>query len=776
MRLIVMKKLHIILFVFITAVLTSFFACSDDSTKIYTSEYIEPFAEIDSDGNKLESISTIHANDGRLLAGIYTHVELIQVASFHSYESKSVAGLKTYDPNTGNVASVDLSSCNISDILNICKCPDDGYVLLHYKTDTNSQTNSTYKELIKTDANGSIVASIRADFDEDKDEINGESVLPSINDIASDSSGDIFILFSDKLGLLSKDLTVKFTLELPDGVLENHGLSLLENDGEILLCAYLPDVDSSGYMIYAVDKEKQCWCEIPELPQTDKIAVGVIDDSVYVSDDIGLREYSGEDARLLFAWSDLGIAKDDIADIIVTKKSDIFVSLNRDDGIEIVRIYETDAKQNAVEIITLAYEEDITDSRFSFVMSCVAGYNKQHPERQIKLAAYKSDEKQSAAQKIANDIIAGRGPDLVLLTNSGSYELLQSHGIFADLYEYIDNDENYSRDAFLPCVLEPFESGDRLNALTTDYYLLSLSADTSFIGEDWTLDDLIELSSSLDDDQYLISVSTTEGNESTALLERLLPGVITEFVDYKSKSCDFGASFERLLELCRDARIYNCPTGFCDPALTRSRKLILNSGIYGSLVSMIAFNSLYIDDSFEYIGYPGTDSPAVIVPSLQFAIVASSENRHNAWDFISYYLDMQTESWREVASSLDFLAKMYFPCTDAALDAMFDLTEKYYVTVNGYYAADPESGGEVYQIMYMAHEIDGKLPPEACIFDSDDESELRGLIDSATATYNQDDAILSIISEEAATYFAGAKPLDEVISIIENRVTTVINE
>ena len=75
MRLIVMKKLHIILFVFITAVLTSFFACSDDSTKIYTSEYIEPFAEIDSDGNELESISTIHANDGRLLAGIYTHVE-----------------------------------------------------------------------------------------------------------------------------------------------------------------------------------------------------------------------------------------------------------------------------------------------------------------------------------------------------------------------------------------------------------------------------------------------------------------------------------------------------------------------------------------------------------------------------------------------------------------------------------------------------------------------------------------------------------------------------
>lgn len=78
--------------------------------------------------------------------------------------------------------------------------------------------------------------------------------------------------------------------------------------------------------------------------------------------------------------------------------------------------------------------------------------------------------------------------------------------------------------------------------------------------------------------------------------------------------------------------------------------------------------------------------------------------------------------------------------------------------------------------MYMAHEIDGKLPPEACIFDSDDESELRGLIDSATATYNQDDAILSIISEEAATYFAGAKPLDEVVAIIEDRVTTVINE
>lgn len=53
---------------------------------------------------------------------------------------------------------------------------------------------------------------------------------------------------------------------------------------------------------------------------------------------------------------------------------------------------------------------------------------------------------------------------------------------------------------------------------------------------------------------------------------------------------------------------------------------------------------------------------------------------------------------------------------------------------------------------------------------------IRDLIDSASASTNNDETILKIINEEAAAYFEGQKSAQEVASVIQSRVQTYVSE
>ncbi|MNW02119.1 hypothetical protein D3C71_1978580 [compost metagenome] len=54
--------------------------------------------------------------------------------------------------------------------------------------------------------------------------------------------------------------------------------------------------------------------------------------------------------------------------------------------------------------------------------------------------------------------------------------------------------------------------------------------------------------------------------------------------------------------------------------------------------------------------------------------------------------------------------------------------------------------------------------------------ELKQLIQSASSLAKADDKMLSMIEEESKTYFSGQKSAEEVAKLIQNRVTTYLNE
>lgn len=50
------------------------------------------------------------------------------------------------------------------------------------------------------------------------------------------------------------------------------------------------------------------------------------------------------------------------------------------------------------------------------------------------------------------------------------------------------------------------------------------------------------------------------------------------------------------------------------------------------------------------------------------------------------------------------------------------------------------------------------------------------LVNSTKKVQDYDESLMEIVQEEAKTYFAGEKSLDETVKIIQNRIETYVNE
>ena len=69
-------------------------------------------------------------------------------------------------------------------------------------------------------------------------------------------------------------------------------------------------------------------------------------------------------------------------------------------------------------------------------------------------------------------------------------------------------------------------------------------------------------------------------------------------------------------------------------------------------------------------------------------------------------------------------------------------------------------------------DVDIKIGP----LSAEEEKLYRDLINNTTKVSSNNTAISDIITEEAKNYFSGQKSLDETADIIQNRVTTYVNE
>ncbi len=426
-----------------------------------------------------------------------------------------------------------------------------------------------------------------------------------------------------------------------------------------------------------------------------------------------------------------------------------------------------------------------------------------------------------AASNLMKKMLSGDIPDVVMFGKSLRSGDLKGQNMFVDLYPYIDADKEHGRDSFLPCVLEPFEKADgTLQLLTTEFTLKTLIGSTDTLGKlsDWTFDEMLDFAEGLDDVALAYLGIPSSWTAAKGFLNMMGYALLNEFIDFDGRVCDFtDGRFARLLEICKNSTYSTAPTKTPDLRGIYNGEIALTfANLDGPAEYMYATGCTYFGREPVLIGYPhgDGDSGTIILPKMQFAISKNCADKNAAWKLISFFVDSQTEVWEGVREAPEsFRDQDAFPCGKKASETMLDVSKDMYAMLTviegksqfdgqptrkeSKYAGakmvekisineDGEEVVEMVEVDYASPEKRAKLvtmvsPDEDgmafyATFDDDDAEILRKLFGECKTIYGTNAAAVNIILEEGEAYFTGGKSLDAVVKMVQDRVTTQINE
>ena len=171
------------------------------------------------------------------------------------------------------------------------------------------------------------------------------------------------------------------------------------------------------------------------------------------------------------------------------------------------------------------------------------------------------------------------------------------------------------------------------------------------------------------------------------------------------------------------------------------------------------YKKMYNGD-ITFIGYPCEDKNGSFFSlNNKMGIYAKSEAKEAAWEFIRQFI------------SMEYQAKLYniygVPTNQKAFE-MFMKTK----TATKPYKDELGQDIEPLDSSWGWDDLEVKITP----LSADEEKMYRDLIANTTKISEYNGEISAIILEEAKAYFAGQKSLDDTADIIQNRVSTYVNE
>lgn len=352
----------------------------------------------------------------------------------------------------------------------------------------------------------------------------------------------------------------------------------------------------------------------------------------------------------------------------------------------------------------------------------IQGFQAEHQDYAIELATYDS------SSQLDMELSSGKYPDVIVQSNGYEGKYVQK-GVLAELTALMDQYGGVQQDEFVPSYLESIATETGIYTLSPGYWVYTLVGDEKYVGtqEGWSQDAFAAAISTAPEGMDVSNI----GRE--AFLELSLYGRMQEFADPASGLCSFDSQeFIRLLELCGDL-----------PSLAAS----MNDSTAPVLSGQVMLQSYdlmdvysYAEDIYAYpqltlVGFPGVGgNGSIFNTSEYYGVCALSGDIQGAWDFVSFIFSEEYQS--HLPSKL--------PVTMAGLEAKVQK----FVDMFGDDFDDAEAAAQSF-IDYIC---------------------------GVSADTKRESTIATIVTEEAAAYFAGDKTAEAVADIVQNRVQTYLNE
>ncbi len=422
------------------------------------------------------------------------------------------------------------------------------------------------------------------------------------------------------------------------------------------------------------------------------------------------------------------------------------------------------------------------------VTRAVIRYNKQNTGIRIAVVNYDrynsaENDWQGAVQQMNNDIVTGNLPDLISLNSNLPVASYFNKGVFADLNQFIDDEEiGLNRDEYEKSVLDANSVDGKLYSMILTFNMRTIFAKEKWVGNEpgWTFDEMMQVVSAMPEGMKAFFDQGRDGIVSTLLYTSLSSFVdwetgttqfesqgFIDFIKYLSTCSQYGF-YEEYYQSMGDQYVYDeekeREMGEIYAMRFYNDYALFNSVHIGSFTDLIYQYNQFASKDITPIGYPTTTEGAngtVIVPSLELAISASSRAKKEAWEIVKFL--MEDENINQGTYQFYISKKANEANAAAAAD-------------NYYYYETPESEYEWYLSSGYSQEYVDFLKNSQHPFDQAAVDMTMELLRGAGDIQRQDTELTNIIMEELSVYFAGTRSAEETARIIASRARIYISE
>lgn len=466
--------------------------------------------------------------------------------------------------------------------------------------------------------------------------------------------------------------------------------------------------------------------------------------------------FDTQKAEKLLSLSTYGIFSEDI--LFLKKSGDVIEIIdNHGDSGSSEFISLTPGKTEK-RIVTLGSTDMLSE-----LERVVAEFNRYSTGYRVEILDYYAlaGDCGKAVERLKLDVVSGKAPDLIT-TGGIDYSLLSRKGALADLYDFMEKDDQLTKDMLVRSVAEACEDGGHLYTIAPGFQLHTV----------WGYGDVIKGKSGVTFEEFirLLEDSGKDINAITGfsadepVLTRLCAVAMEEFVNWEEGTCSFdGDYFRRVLSFAGEYKGKDRLGAYSERV--GNRETVMTVGMISSVADYQIQKALYGGD-LDFIGYPAAEGSgtAVALRGSKIAINGRKEDQTGAWEFVKYYL-------------LQGYDGQGFPVLQEEFDRVMKeaMEEDYGFSENGGIEnGGTENGGR--ERHPKGFYGDGEVSFAVYAAEKEDVDAVRALVESARNRYAFHADIQKIIHEEAEGYFSGQMDLDKTVEKIQNRVTLFLQE
>lgn len=620
------------------------------------------------------------------------------------------------------------------------------------------------------------------------DKKDNENFYLSDNTILLD--GKLIVYFDKNVYTFNKDGSAGKTFEV-DSYIES---AFTANNGKLYI---LSNIESTGGLgISELDLKTGKLKEPVGLGNNSIYNIykvkEAINGNIYLSSSDCLYEFNFEKGKteLVFNWINVDIDGNSISDFIQMEDGSFFVlstlvdystidSGDMSSEIEIATISKkkySDTKQKKKLILASNYlDMDVKREILKF--------NKTNDSYHIDVADYSSYEDPS--EQINLDIIAGKIPDIIDVGFMPK-ELYIKKGFLADLYPFIDKDDEIKKEDFIDTVRTTLEHNGKLYYLPVSFRIYAFAGPKKIFGsmEGWSYEDMEKMYNDMPEGSSFMYNMTSEW-----FVENMLSAQMDDFINYDTKEVNLDSEeFINMIEFSKNFKGNKIDTSSDDTYVMSSSmsgggitvssndesyELIRKGKILLKSMEIYDFSDIQINEKlfksqggYNIVSYPSSDKNNKLSISSSgncFAISEKCDNKEGAWSFLRRLYTYEFQK-----------AGLMFSGLPVRQDVM-DKKIEYAMATKEYTDDDGTKVTPVTNYSYNYGDFKITLKP----YTKEQMDIFRSVLDRIGmemdfgSSYNE---IPKIIEEETKAFYSGDKTAKEVAEVIQSRVSIYVNE